>query len=200
MKPWDAFLPSVLPYCPGCPDLVAEDEIRNAAEEFLAETNAWRIWTDPVDTVAGQKEYTLVVPEHTRVLKLLAAVLNGEPISVDLTSPADRDAHFKLSMPEFGVVQFGASVPGDDLPLTVNVSLSLKTSAIGLPDELFDHYRMAISEGAISRLCMASDKPYTNPARAGAARGRFEAFIASAKYKAARGNSSRPLRVAGHYF
>lgn len=200
MKPWDAFLPSVLPYCPGCPDMVAEDEVRNAAEEFLAETHAWRFWTTPVDTVANQKEYTLVLPEHSRAVKLHEVLLNGEPLAIDIVRAGDQHYHVKASMPTFGVLTLGPDAPGEDLPLSAHVSLSLKTTATGLPDELFDAYRMAIAEGAIARLCMAVDKPYTNPARAAASRSRFDAVMASARFNRTRGNSSAPQRVRGHFF
>lgn len=200
MKPWDQFLPLVLPHCPGCPDLVAEDEIRNAAEEFFEKSYAWRYVTPAMVTSLGQTDYTPLLPAGARMVKLHEGTLDNEPLSIEGVALGEVGAAYKLNLPDMKVIQIGPDAPAPDRILKAKVSLSLTKAATSLNDELFDAYSAHIAWGAISKLCEHADKPYTNPEKSGTMLARFQDCIADARSKRTRNNSSQPMRVRGHFY
>lgn len=199
MKPWDQFLPDILPHCPGCPDLVAEEEARNAAEVFLSESFAWRQWIGGMVTVAGQTDYTPYLPAGTRIIKLHKATLDGEPLDVMSVNHGERGGAYKANTDLTSII-LGPDAPVAGKTLRVLLSLSLKTSATSLDDTVFDAYRLGIADGAIARICRAEGKPYSNPAKADSHEGRFQQAISTARARAARGHSSDPKRVVSQFF
>jgi len=200
MKPWDTFLPDVLPHCPGCPDLVAEDEIRNAAEEFLEKAFVWRYWTPAMLTALDQTSYTPLLPAGARIVKLHEATLNNLPMYIEGVRGGDTGAAYKASTPDLKTIQVGPDAPAADLALKARVSLSITKASTGLLDELYDAYSRQIAYGAVARICAHADKPYSNPTKSGTERERFLDAITNAKADKARGNSSQPMRVRGHFF
>lgn len=200
MKQWDQFLPLVLPHCPGCPDLVAEDEIRNAAEEFFEKSYAWRYVTPAMVTVAGQTDYTPILPTGARMVKLHEGTLDGEPLEIEGVALGETGAAYKLSLPDMSVIQIGPDAPAADRSIKAKVSLSVSKSATSLSNEMFDAYSSHIAWGAIARLCEHADKPYTNPEKSGTMLARFQDAISDARSKRTRNNSSQRMRVRGHFY
>lgn len=200
MKPWDQFLPLVLPHCPGCPDLVAEDEIRNAAEEFFEKSYVWRYVTPAMLTSAGQTDYTPILPTGARLVKLHEGTLDNERLDIEGVAMGETGAAYKLSLPDLKVIQIGPDSPAADRVLKARVSLSLTKSATSLSDELFDAYSAHIAWGAIAKLCEHADKPYTNPDKSATTRTRFLEAISDAKSLRVRNHSSQPQRVRGHFY
>lgn len=200
MKPWDQFLPLVLPHCPGCPDLVAEDEIRNAAEEFLEKSYTWRYTTPSMLTSEGQTDYTPILPSGSRMVKLHQGLLDTEPLWIEGTDLGETGAAYKLSLPSMSALVIGPTAPAADRILKAVVSLSLTKAATGLNDEVYDAYSAHIAWGAIAKLCEHADKPYTNPEKSGTMLARFQDCIADARSKRTRNNSSQPMRVRGHFY
>mgnify|MGYP003387413324 CR=1 FL=1 len=200
MKPWDTFLPLVLPHCPGCPDLVAEDEIRNAAEEFLAKSFTWRYTTPAMVTALGQADYTPILPAGARMVKLHEGTIDTEPLCIEGSTMGEVGAAYKISLPDMSTLHVGPSAPAPGRILKALVSLSLTKSATGLNDELYDAYSAHIAWGAIAKLCEHADKPYTNPQKSGTMLARFDEAIVDARSKRSRNNSSQPMRVRGHFY
>lgn len=200
MKPWDQFLPLVLPHCPGCPDLVAEDEIRNAAEEFFEKSYAWRYITPAMSATDGQTDFTPILPTATRMVKLHDGTLDGEPLYVEGSALGEVGAPYKLSLPAMNYIRLGPNGAAEDSILKATVSLTITKSAASLLDELFDSYSAHIAWGAIAKLCEHADKPYTNPEKSGTMLARFQDCIADARSKRTRNHSSQPMRVRGHFY
>ncbi|MGC3944599.1 MAG: hypothetical protein QM762_08780 [Chryseolinea sp.] len=201
MKYWEDFLPDVLPQCPGCPDIVAEAEIRNAAEEFLAESRAWRYWVLGVVAEDGISEYQLLLPVNTRAVKLHEATLNGEPLKIQPIYAGETACAYKATMADtMGWVKVGPTAPAADLLMNFRVSLAPTSASTGIADDLFDTYRLGIAHGAVARLCDMTDKPYSNPGKAVDKRTQFEAAISTARAEKAKGNSSYKPRTTAVYF
>lgn len=199
MKPWDQFLPDILPHCPGCPDLAAEDAARDAAEAFFDETYTWRVWSGGMVTQAGINDYTPFLPTGSRIVKLHEATLDGTPLDIADTRGGETGSAYKAST-DLAVVTVGPDAPAPNQTLRALLSLSLTKSATGLVDILFDSYRMAIANGAIARLCREVDKPYSNPAKAASHEAMFQADIERFRWRKSRANSSASRPVQGHYF
>jgi hypothetical protein len=201
MKLWSDFLPLVLPSCPGCPDLVAEDEIRNAAEQFLAESKAWRYWVLGVVGDSTAVDYQLMLPLNTRAVKLHQATLDTEALKIQPTYAGEYGAPYKVAMTEtIGWVRIGPEAPADGQIMTFEVSLSITSDATGINSDLFDTYRMGIALGAIARICDTKGKPYSDPQMAMEKRAEFGAAISKARGDRAKGNSSYTPRATAALF
>lgn len=199
MKTWDLFLPLVLPQCPGCSDLVAEEEIRNAAEDFLARAFVWRVWTGDVDTVDGQGEYAPPLPTASRMVKLHGAKLNGVVLSIEDDACGETGFPRQVYTPDLKLIGLEPVPRSAGMKLKVNLSLTITSSATGLADELFDAYRLWIAEGAVSRLASHEDRAYSSPSRSAESGARFETAIIEARSAKNRGNSGQRKRVVSQF-
>ncbi|HEV6963891.1 MAG TPA: hypothetical protein VK305_00655, partial [Roseateles sp.] len=75
MKPWSTWLPDVRPHVAGCPDLLAEHELRRAAQEFFRRSRAWRVRRPGVIAVsAGTSVLTLSTGDTTQDLVRVEAL------------------------------------------------------------------------------------------------------------------------------
>lgn len=195
MKPWDSFLPLVLPYCPGCTDLVAEDEIRNAAEDFFARSHAWRYDTAEINTVAGQASYTPTLPAGARIVRVYGGSLDSQTLGL-----AESDGYrFTIGTNDAVTVSLSPAPGADGMKLIVYAALTVSESAVSLPDELYNLHRLAVADGAIARLCDRPDAPYSNPTLALQRWGRFEAAIRTARADKSRGHTAAPKRVVAQF-
>ena len=59
---WDKFYPYIQPYLPGCPEVVIETHLKEAAADFLARSEIWRFDIDKDFTTASEKDYELDTP------------------------------------------------------------------------------------------------------------------------------------------
>lgn len=199
MKPWDQFLSDVLPHCPGCPDLVAEDEIRNAAEQFLDETYTWKVWVGGMVTQEGVKDYSPYLPAGARIVKLHEATLDSQALDIAPMQGGETGTAYKAST-DLEYITVGPDAPAADKTLRVLLSLSITSASTGLADVLFNSYRLAIANGAIARLCRTADKPYSNPSKASTHEDLFRSDMERHKWRKAQANSSAMQQVTGHYF
>lgn len=202
MKTWADLLPLVLPRVPGCPELVAEDEIRNAAIDFYQRSLAWRMWTPGVAMVAGQALYTPTLPAGAQMVRVHAATLAGSPLDVTTADAVDGSAGLPNAVYTDDLRKLGVwPIPGAaGALLAARVSLAPTESSPGIDDALFDQHRLGIASGAISRIAGQAGKPYTNGSVQAEHDGRFEAAIVDARSRAGRGNSSARRRVSGVFF
>jgi hypothetical protein len=199
MKPWDLFLPDVLPHCPGCPDLAAEDEIRNSAERFLDETYAWQVWIGGMVTQAGVSVYSPVLPTGARIVKLHEATLDGDALEISPMQGGETGTTYKATT-DMESITVGPDAPEAGKTIRVLLSLSITSASTSLADVLFNSYRLAIANGAIARLCRTADKPYSNPDKAAAHEGLFMSDVERYKWRKAQSNSSAMKHVRGHFF
>lgn len=186
--------PDILPYVPGCPDPVVEQEIRRAAQEFFRCTRAWVDWLADITTTAGARQYNMLLPADSEVYRLEKATLDGSPIEVQIWRLADAE-------PETNVVEGGVSVmshdrvsvllgrePAAGQKLKVQVILSPSDSATTVPDALWFKHKDAICEGAKHRL-MRMPGPMSKPKEAREAYDRFETAIAAMSVESWRGHT-----------
>lgn len=198
MTPWSDFFPHVLPYAPGCPDPVAEFNLRLAAQDFCARTRCWRHALVSITTTeeAGVGPYDMPLPEDTELVRIEDATVNGRPIDVlsEDALPVDwraypntvRDCIFTNDLRTLYVVPPYT----EDRVLAVNVSLKPADTAEELPEALSRLYMRHIAAGALELILAQPEKPYTNPALAMHQGGKFTAAIAKTSIQVQRGHSS----------
>lgn len=187
-------------HVPGCPDPVADQELRRAAREFFRRTRAWAVWLDAVTTVTGTRTYDLDLPSDSQVVRFEKATVNGEPIDVLSVNQLSKDIESD-SIEQSGLAtvdretftitdgyQDGASVK-------VRVSLMPSKQSYGIPDELFYRYSDDIVEGAKRNLMLFVGTSFSNPSMAAVAGGIFEAAINNKTVDAWRGGTGRTPRA-----
>ena len=59
---WDRFYPYVQPHVPGCPEIVIDQHLQEAAADFCARSGIWRYDISEDFTVAGLSDYIIDVP------------------------------------------------------------------------------------------------------------------------------------------
>jgi len=166
---WATFYPYVLPYLPGCPEVVIETHLKEAAADFCAESEVWRLTIASDYTSNGTSDYEIDVTSGTLLESILFFYVNGSP----LTRVADR--HFSIPINQDGSAVKGAPIyvsilddksvrlfPTPDGKYTFNgvVVLKPKLTATGVEDFIYDAHGRAIASGAIARLAEIPNKEW----------------------------------------
>lgn len=211
MASYEAFLPYVMPEVIGAPEPVVIQAIRNAAIEFCEKSLVLQRDHDPVTVIANVVDYDLEPPTGYLVAKVMKAWLDNiklDPVAPDFV--ADAGVYNRLyssysagpSTPRAYVQKDPRSIslwPVADKKyangLTMRVALKPTRASTTIEDEMFEDYAEVIASGAISRLMMSVDKPYTNAQGAVNHRGAFMAGINTARSRALHGHSRANLSV-----
>lgn len=190
----------ILPYVPGCPDPMLDQEIRQAARMFFARTKAWVQWLEEVFVSGALREYDLDLPTQTEIVRVQRATVDGRPVEVvgwnslpsDLALHATGGSPQLVSSADRMTVTIGS--PGAaGSKLQVQVALMPSQSAASIPDTVLLLHRDAIAEGAKYRL-MRVPGPLSKPQEAEQARVLFERAIAASSVDAWRGHTNATPR------
>tara|TARA_E500000081_G_scaffold147156_1_gene171049 strand:+ start:747 stop:1376 length:630 start_codon:yes stop_codon:yes gene_type:complete len=176
---WDKFYPYIQPYLPGCPEVVIETHLKEAAADFFARSEIWRFDIDPDFTSASTKDYELDTPTNAVLENIYELLLDDQCI----TRISDR--HVNISRfttngkPIYYAIYQDTSVrfyPTPDKKYTFSGIGVLKPSlaATGVEDWIYETYGRCISYGAISRLAEVPGKEWHNPELAGYYRSKFD--------------------------
>lgn len=187
---WATFYPYVLPYLPGCPEVVIETHLKEAAADFCAESEVWRLTIDPDYTSKNTADYKIDVTSGTLLENILSFYVNGAP----LTRVTDR--HFSIPINQDGSAVKGSPIyisildddsvrmyptPDGKYTFTGVVVLKPKLSATGVEDFIYDAHGRAIASGAIARLAEIPNKEWSNPELSLQHRFEFNRGITNAK-------------------
>lgn len=211
MKAWSTWFPDLLPHVPGCPQPIAEHELRRAAQAFFRKTFAWKVTQAASAVVAGDAEHSATpVDTSTELARVESAWYDGKQL--DPMTPEALEAQYNdewmahtgtpthyLQL-SFGTVRL-YPVPLADAATGLKLRLAVvpSESSAGLPDELADHYRDEIQVGAKSRLMLYPNKSWTNMDLAGVYASSFGALADSARAEAARAQSQARIPSRTHW-
>lgn len=202
MKAWSAWLPDVLPHVLGCPNIVAEFEIRRAAQDFFQRTKAYQVYvTTPV--IAGQAFVEpLVNDTNVNMIRVENASYDGERLAPITKETLDADQHMNDWATRTGA-------PRNRLQLTPGVirlypipeinaktgvlsriSVAPSNESVGILDEMFYQYLDEIKAGALSRLMIYPEARWQNAQLALIYEGKFTSAIDAVHHQAARSFSN----------
>lgn len=202
MAALSTLLPEILPYVPGCPDPMVEQELRSAARIFFTRTKAWVQWLDEEYLVANLREYDLSLPAGTEVVRVQRATVDGRPVEVVgwNSLPSDMAIHGAggtpqlVSSPDRLTLTIGA--PGaSGSRLQVQAALMPSRSATAIPDHLLSQHADALIDGAKYRLLRVPG-PLHKPQEAAEAMALFERAIAACSVDAWRGHTNATPRAS----
>mgnify|MGYP003577447698 CR=1 FL=1 len=94
MKTFEKFFPDLLPQVPGCPEPVAEQALKRAAQRFCELTFAWRVRLDAISLAAGTDEYELPLPDRSELVRIEIARRGTCDIAVATQNDVRRDMDY----------------------------------------------------------------------------------------------------------
>ena len=208
----ETFLKEVLPYCPDLAEHVAVNAIRNSCMEFSRLTTIHRMDIAPIDGVATQSEYTIVVPVETQLatpIKIYYSGIELKPRSEELlvaqykyqdwTTITGQPAFFTQLNP--GTIKI---VPYPSVnytgAITGRISLMPTRAAMNVYDDLYNRYSEEIALGARSRLHYTPGQPYFDPNMAEQCKQKFMDAIGATKARANQGQTRSVSRVLYNKF
>lgn len=208
------FLTKVLPLCPGVPEPVAIEHVRNAARDFCEATKLWR-WDDEFDL--GDDPNSLCSPQDSVIHKIERCDWNGRRLTPETVGNMDdRRADWDSSDPDRmwrGEPQYYlqtaidtirlAPFPYDDAdPRKVKLRLILVPSedAEMLPDFLYDHYRTTLAWGAAGSILMLDGQNFSNPEKGIYYQGKFDAALGRKSSLQQKGQQQGPIRTKANFF
>jgi len=175
------------------PYLLMVDAIRQSAIEFCERTRVWRYELTPFDTTVDQagdpvSEYTLTVASESRVTAIESLTYDGRPLieqGMDWLDENDPGWRTKTGSPYQYVLRDNGKILLDRLPpegveMAGTVALKPTQTGTAVGDVVFNDYREAITAGALERLRMMADKPWSNPNDAQYARATFDRIVTDA--------------------
>lgn len=169
---WDSFYPYVQPYVPGCPEIVIESHLQEAAAEFCAKSEVWRFNIDPDYTSKNTSDYDIDVPTNAILENMLFFYLDGRPLTHvserHYSAPLDSDGNAVKGTPTYfstigdESIRMYPTPEGKHVFTGVGV-LKPKLSATGVEDFIFETHGRSIAAGAIARLAEIPNKEWSNP-------------------------------------
>ena len=203
-------LDEVLPYLAADPsNPVTENAIKRAVIEFCAGSWIWKYLPDPSSTVSGEAEYDLEPPAGTDVTVVMHVALDGVALShkplewLDMELPRWRTTtgttkYFSQINSEQIVL---APTPDTSMTDGLSMTLALQPSqtATGFPSWISNQYFEDLANGAISKLMLMPNKPWTDLQTGADRRNTFQAAIANARASAVRSLARAEIHSKSHH-
>jgi hypothetical protein len=205
---WEKFYPYVQPYVPGCPEVVIDTHVQEAAEEFCARSEVWRADLETIKIVGGTADYELDAPTGALIENVLLLRVEGRPLT------QVHDGNFTPTVLPTGAPVTGRpsmfSILGDtsvrlyptpDVKYNMEGLVVLKPSlrSSGVEDFIFNTHGRSIAIGAVARLAGIPGKEWTNPDVAYSHMSEFQRKTCAAKTRDPRRSNIRvaPVNFSG---
>ncbi|OFZ67380.1 MAG: hypothetical protein A2V79_09215 [Betaproteobacteria bacterium RBG_16_56_24] len=209
---YSTFFDEVLPEVAGCIQAVALNAIRNAAIEFCEKSLAYLYNHPAINAVLNTPAYAFVPPSGTLVAKVLQVFYNG--IEIFPKTPDELKSYYptldwrdRTGTPLFYTQDDERNiilVPMPDASLTgaikMRVALKPTRASTTIVDRIWEEHLETIKNGALYRLKIQPNKPYSDEAGAKTNFAFFNDQIETAKSKASRGFGRANRRVVPHFF
>jgi len=164
---WEEFYRLVQPHVPGCPEVVIDNHIRDAAIDFCERSEVWTYRTPAEQTVDGVSDYFVGIPGGAALENVVSVHVDGLLLSRvselhsnnNPTAPKGMPRHYSLF--EDQEVRF---FPTPDRAYTLYATVVLKPapSSSGVEDFIFKAHGRNIACGAIASLTVTPGKEWTN--------------------------------------
>lgn len=193
-------LPDVMLYVSGCPEILAEQKIRDAAIEFCNLSGYWQERLDSFETEADKDIYDIDGPTDSVIRHILTMTVNDEVIEpskvVDLDrrsqgwrTRTDKPRRYILNSPTELML---TPIPDDIYTISMYASLRPSNDATEIPDLLLAFQREVIAAGAIFKLMTIPDRQWTNMASAALFRQQFYRGVKQARIDSNKQYSNAP--------
>lgn len=209
-KPYTAWYNEVLPHLPGCPEPLALNAIRNAVIEFMERSWVFSDFLDAVSVNATIADIEFETPDDLLVSKLLTAWYDDAKLVIK--TPDEMEEIFgqnwstktgtpthatQLNERELRLVP----IPAADLQnaLLMRVTFKPTRDSTAVDERIFEEYLEPIACGALAKLFILPQKPWTNPEASKWHSDKFNEGIDKARQKALKGFGRARRRVKAHF-
>lgn len=165
---WERFFRYVQPHVPGCPEVVIENHLRDAAIAFCERSGVWIYHAEPFTTHVGVSDYYVDVEGGSMLDNVVSLHVDGLLLErVSLTHPPTNPTEPQGAPRRYSILE-GQQVrltPAPDKEYSVHVTTVLKPtlSARSVKDFIFEAHGQAIAAGALASLMVTPGKEWTNP-------------------------------------
>lgn len=165
---WSSFYPIVQPHVPGCPEVVIDEHLQEAASVFCARSEVWRQPIEFGTTTAGVSTYGVDTPLRAVVENVPYVYLDGSLLrrsnDVYVEEYSDQGDGKPVSYTVYSGDQLKFFPTPDGVYTYRGLAvLRPKTDATGVEDFIYQNHRRAIACGAIASLTIIPNKEWTNP-------------------------------------
>lgn len=206
MKPLDDFLQKIMIYAPGVAIPTAYSGVRDAATEFCERTRLWRY--EDEFTVSAADAEQITTPSGSVLLDLERVAFDGTPL--EPKTAAWLDEHMDgwrtgalVGQPKY-ITQLEPNtlrlVPGQEGTVSISAWLKPSQDCTDLPDFMADQHREMIAFGALGRILMIPNQPYTNTDLAGGFLSAFATKLAGLSGAGITGQQRARVRTRASFF
>ncbi len=197
------FLPEIAMYCPGCPDIVMENAVRNAAILFCNLTSYVMETLDDQIVPAGTAILDTTLSAGEEVVNVVFAYVDGnpiEPVSEEWLQLHCGNWRTLTGTPRKFVTMDGDEtlfpIPISDVVVSLRVAKRPTRTASALADVIYSEWRDAIVSEALSNLLLIPNQPFSNPQLAMVHDAKSNDWQIGAQAKSYKLTSNAPLRTA----
>lgn len=153
----------------GAPDFLVERAIRESVIDFCTKTDVYRLEPEDIQIISGIDEYDLSIPTGTELNHIIDVYRNRQTLKpVSYTRLLEiRGNGTQKGTPQYysqrdNTVFYVAPVPLNKETLKVLYSVKPTSTSTSIPDTIGKEYREYLVHGAVYRLQMMSDQPWSN--------------------------------------
>lgn len=165
---WENFYIHVQPHVPGCPEIIIDQHLQEAAADFCERSEVWRYDLDTDTTIANLADYPIDAPTGATVENIVALYVDGFLMTrvseLDFKHypnvPPSRPSHFAVYQDT--QVRFYPT-PDASYDFGGVCVLKPKLTATGVEDFIFEAHGKTIACGALASLLVIPGKEWTNP-------------------------------------
>lgn len=201
MAAWSSWYSHVIVHARSAPEPTVDQALLDAARELLRRTRAWRVWLEPVTTLAADNQAaTFAIPTASEIVRIERATLDGQPFEVGNATLERADwSRFTAGTKALLSANLTTYVLRGTFPagqaLQVQVSLQPGDEATGIPDDLAARFHNVIADGAIAELLLIPGTDFYNPELAALRRNLFDQAIGEATVQLHRGYTATVPRT-----
>lgn len=216
MRDFDFLLPEIMVRAPECAEPVAIAAIRDALTELCEQVRCWHV--NDTFTVPTGKPRILLAPAGTMMVEIDEVSHHGRPLEA-ITWQTFRDRTFGHLGGDTGAVSdwwqtsgqpqfYTQEVPNELLIVPhqggerVRIAAYLKPGpeATEGPDWALAEYRLALRDGALSRILDIPGQPFSDPQKAALYMTAWESAKNRAYAKWVQGQQRGPMRTRARFF
>lgn len=200
----------VLPQLAADPsDPVTEQAIKRAVIEFCRESWIWQFFPDAQNVRSGTAEYDIEPPSGADVVTVVDVEYNRVPLTPKSVAWLNKEIpgwrttgaavkHYTQIDTEQVIL---APLPAENITngLVMTVALQPSQKATGFPSWIAAQYIYQIAEGAMAKLMLMPNKPWTDMATGQDHRTRFEQAFNDARESAVSALGRAAVRVSAQH-
>tara|TARA_B110000977_G_C11036733_1_gene477337 strand:- start:798 stop:1421 length:624 start_codon:yes stop_codon:yes gene_type:complete len=204
---YEDFTEFVRPECQGAPLFMIEQAVRDSAIEFCKRTGVYIPEAEEITISAGINDYDLTLPSGTELNYITDIFINKTRLKAvsysqllhTLGDGIERGVPCYYSQRD-NTTFYLAPTPATTTTIRVLCSLKPSATSTSIPDTIGKENREAITSGALFRLQMMPNQPFSNPNMAGAKKQLFDREIGKAVRQVKFGFSGGNLTVRKREF